>query len=119
MNILNRIFKKAPTLLSELDFSNTNDSHRSIIELDDRIGKLCSYGENIDVLNDCQRNFFLNQSFEKELNNGGFHQFFFNSTGKYSHETIGSLKAINAINTVMLLEAAISKFPDGQVSFRS
>jgi hypothetical protein len=51
---------------------------------------------------------------EAEVNNGGFHQLFFNSSGAYVQETLQALTAIGAIATRALLERAIAiGFPDG------
>lgn len=51
---------------------------------------------------------------EAEVNNGGFEQFFSNSTGEYVSETIQALEKIGAIKTSELLKRAVSiGFPDG------
>lgn len=44
---------------------------------------------------------------EGEVNNGGFDQFFLNSSGKYKFETLDSLRRIGASYTASLLEEAI------------
>lgn len=52
--------------------------------------------------------------FEAEVNNGGFHQFFSNSTGEYVAETIQALVEIGATKTSELLKRAVSiGFPAG------
>jgi hypothetical protein len=51
---------------------------------------------------------------EAEVNNGGFHQFFSNSTGEYVTETMEALVEIGAMKTSELLERAVSiGFPAG------
>lgn len=52
---------------------------------------------------------------EMEINNGGFDQFFFNSTGNRAHDTIDALIAINATHTADILRSAVAKFPNGMV----
>jgi len=52
---------------------------------------------------------------EMEINNGGFDQFFFNSTGDRAHETIDALLAIKASHTADILKSAVDKFPNGTV----
>jgi hypothetical protein len=47
--------------------------------------------------------------------NGGLNQFFFNSSGEYTHETIESLKKIGAIDTSAVLEKAVSFWPNSVV----
>ena len=51
---------------------------------------------------------------EAEVNNGGFHQFFLNSSGAYVRETIDALSAIGADHTKVLLQRAVQAcFPGG------
>ena len=51
---------------------------------------------------------------EAEVNNGGFHQFFLNSSGAYVPETIDALSAIGADRTKVLLQRAVQAcFPGG------
>ena len=50
---------------------------------------------------------------EAEINNGGFDQFFFNSAGDYTEETIQALIKIGANHTAHIVKKAASKFPDG------
>ena len=54
---------------------------------------------------------------EAEVNNGGFHQFFSNSTGEYVRETIQALADIGASKTCNLLKRAVAiGFPSGYPS---
>jgi hypothetical protein len=55
----------------------------------------------------------LVEAFEAEINNGGFDQFFFNSTGDAWKETLEALDCIAALKTAAILREACSKFPDG------
>ncbi len=55
----------------------------------------------------------LIEDLEAELNNGGFDQFFFNSAGDRTFETIVALEAIGATHTASIVRAAASKFPGG------
>lgn len=48
---------------------------------------------------------------EGEVNNGGFDQFFFNSSGDYAHEILSAYEKIKACKTANLIEAAIKAFP--------
>lgn len=51
---------------------------------------------------------------EAEVNNGGFHQFFSNSTGEYVRETIQALNDIGAVKTAELVQRAVAiGFPAG------
>lgn len=103
---------KIPNLGRLLNADNIN---ASIIELDNFIGDLCNYGDEMDKLTEPQKLFYLNQNLEREVNNGGFNQYFVNSSGDFAQETILSLKAIGADKTSSILQMAIDQFPDKKV----
>jgi hypothetical protein len=50
---------------------------------------------------------------EAEINNGGFDQFFFNSAGDKTAETILALEAIGASHTADIVRKAAARFPGG------
>jgi hypothetical protein len=104
--------KKIDNLDSLLSSDNLNSS---VIELDNFICELCEWGDNVDALTEAQRNFYYNQNLEREINNGGFNQYFINSSGDFVHETINSLRTIGAHHTADILQAAIDQFPDQKV----
>ena len=57
-----------------------------------------------------ERIFYLVSALEAELNNGGFNQFFFNSAGDFTTESVEALRTIGADQTAMLLEQAADVF---------
>lgn len=91
------------------------DVNGSILEIDDFIVKLCNYGEEMEELTEPQKQFYYNQNLEKEVNNGGFSQYFINSSGDFAHETVLSLRAIGADKTAEILQQAIDQFPNKRV----
>jgi hypothetical protein len=93
----------------------SDDTNNSIIALDNYICKLCSWGDTLEQLTEPQKNFYFNQNLEREINNGGFNQFFFNSSGDFTHETIGSLRLIGADKTADILQQAVNEFPNSNV----
>jgi hypothetical protein len=102
--------------IANLDRLLTADNvNGSVIELDNFICEACSWGDDMDTLTDSQRNFYYNQNLEREINNGGFNQYFINSSGDFAHETINSLKTIGANHTADILQSAIDQFPDKKV----
>ena len=51
---------------------------------------------------------------EAQVNNGGFDQFFFNSSGAYTLDTISALETIGAHSTAKLLcDAVAIAYPEG------
>ena len=55
----------------------------------------------------------LVELFEGEVNNGGFHQFFGNSTGNETAEIIQALETIGAAKAAGIVKKAAGKFPGG------
>lgn len=104
------------TRINNLDaLLSSDDSNSSIIELDNFIGELCSYGDEMNELTEPQQLFYYIQCLEREVNNGGFNQYFINSSGEFAHQTIDALKRIGAHTTVDILQKAIDQFPDVKV----
>jgi penicillin V acylase-like amidase (Ntn superfamily) len=50
---------------------------------------------------------------EGEVNNGGFHQFFYNNAGDNTMETIQALEIIGAKNMANIVRRAAAMFPGG------
>ena len=122
MNIFKYLFGKKPSKVvkekKDIDIDcilNSENINDSIIELDNIIGQMCAYGENMSKLNNHQRVFYLNQCLEREVNNGGFNQYYYNSSGSFAEETVDSLKAINANKTANILSQANAVFPKSKV----
>jgi len=94
---------------------SSEDANDIVIKLDNYIGELCSLGDEIDKLTEEQKLFYYNQCLEREINNGGFSQYFFNSSGDFTHQTLQSLQTIGATKTADILQKAIDQFPDKKV----
>jgi len=103
---------KKPNIQALIDSDNLNNS---IIDLDDYICALCGWGDSLTKLSFQQKAFYFNQELEREVNNGGFHQYFFNSSGNYANDTVQSLILIGAHKTAKILESANKIFPNHTV----
>jgi len=102
--------------ISNLDYLlSLENVNESIIALDNAISEFCDYGNRLEKLTGPQKTFFYNQSLERELNNGGFEQYFRNSSGSYAHDTVNSLQLIGAHKTAEILKLAIDQFPECRV----
>jgi len=94
---------------------SSKDTTSCISKIMDYIFKLCNYGEKIENLTDEQKNFYLITVCEGEINNGGINQFYFNSSGDFSHETVTALTAIGAQKTANIIKTANDQFPNKSV----
>ena len=86
-----------------------------VMEIDTYLNKKSEYGEKIEKLNSSQRVLLIVQNLEREINNGGFHQFYWNSSGDYANETVDALNKIGAEKTAGIVNKANSEFPKGIV----
>lgn len=72
---------------------------------------LCDYGQNVSVLNEYERTIIATQELENEVNNGGFAQFFDNSSGQFAGEIVQAFMAIGAVKTADICRKAVAAFP--------
>lgn len=75
------------------------------------IGRKIPATDIFDNLNDYEKTFIYIDILEGEVTNGGFEQFFFNSSGAFSHEILEAYHRINADFTADIIYNAISLFP--------
>lgn len=85
-----------------LAMENTSDAIFKVFEI---------LPETPDEGNQFEKNVLLVLGFDGQVNNGGFGQFFFNSTGTFAHETANALQIIGATESYDLLKKAIPFFP--------
>lgn len=107
--------KKGADNKPDIDNLLLNDTDKLIMDLDTYLCELSSYGDEFEKLTEPEKTFYYNQYLEKEINNGGFNQYFYNSSGDFAHQTLISLRQINAINTADILQSAIDQFPNSIV----
>lgn len=86
------------------------DTTSSIIEIDDFI---C--GLSFDEMTASQRVFHYIQELEREVNSGGFNQYFINSSGDYAMYAVDALKKVGALKTAAIVQSAIDQFPGSNV----
>lgn len=94
---------------------NGENEEKVISKIDDRLNHLSDYGNNIRVLNQSQKIVLIIENLEREINNGGFNQFYFNSSGNFANETLEYLKIIGANSTFEIVKKANDEFPNGFV----
>lgn len=74
-------------------------------------GKTTPEDNCFSKLNDIEKTFVYIDLLEGQVHNGGFDQFFFNSSGSYTYGILSSYKKIKANKTAELLETAMKLFP--------
>ena len=71
--------------------------------------------ENIDALGSAARAIYLVECLAGEVINGGFHQYFSNSSGDHAREALQALAEVGAVETARLLDSAMGAFTGGRV----
>lgn len=92
------------------DIWTLENSHDFVIAIYGWICKKCAYGDEMDALSEAERVFYIAQLCESEVNNGGFAQFFFNSSGNFSCELVHAFTEIGAMKTAQICKAALGAF---------
>lgn len=83
------------------------DTNDFVIAMTEHLNEKTNYGANMLVLSEAERIFYITQTLEMEVNNGGFSQFFYNSGGDFSDELVGAFRAIGADTTGAICQKAI------------
>ena len=88
----------------------TDDINEFIPALADHVEQKCGYDDNIDALSDPERAFLITLTCEIEVNNGGFAQYFYNSSGNYAGELENAFQKIGAVKLAEICRTAIDAF---------
>jgi hypothetical protein len=89
---------------------NLTDTNDFVVAMTEYLGNKTQYGEDMSALSEAERIFYITQTLEMEVNNGGFSQFFYNSSGNFSNELVGAFTKIGANATASICQKAISAF---------
>ena len=82
-----------------------------VIEIGQRLWDKSKDDKDFESLNSIEKNILYIEMLEGQVNNGGFDQYFFNSSGEYAHDTLIALKEIKAPQMAEILNRAIKIFP--------
>lgn len=89
-----------------------NSDAEKITRIGEIIGKKIPEKDNFKNLNEFEKNFIYIDILESNVTEGGFIQFFFDSSGQFTHEIFQAYLAIKAEKTVDILTTAIFLFPE-------
>ena len=76
----------------------------------DAILEKSHYGDCAEKLNPHERVILVVRLVEDEVNNGGFSQFMYNSSGSFAGDVVASMTAIGAVKTAEICQRALSAF---------
>jgi hypothetical protein len=114
MSIFDFFKKKTEPKIAEKQ-TMEKEPYEKIIEIDERLNEISDYGKNLSKLNSSQQVILIVENLEREINNGGFNQFYFNSSGNHAQITVEYLRKIGADKTAELVEKANLEWPNNRV----
>lgn len=76
------------------------------------IVKSSEYGENLYKLTKQEKTLYYLIVIDKEIYNGGFNQYFFNSSGDNAHEALNSFIEIGALKSAHIVIQAFNLWPN-------
>jgi hypothetical protein len=85
----------------------------AIIEIDNLLSPV--FYKKPQNLSMPEKNICYIEDLEREVNNGGLDQFFLNSSGDNTQETITALRQIGSMRFLGILESAAQQFPEARV----
>ena len=89
-----------------------NNDAEKITRIGEIIGKKIPKKDDFQNLNNFEKTFIYVDVLEHNVTNGGFIQFFFNSSGQFAHEVFHAYMEIKAEKTIDILTEAIHLFPE-------
>ncbi len=89
------------------------EPYDAMLNIQDQLHRLYGYDEG--KASGAHKVFMLIDNVMREVNNGGFRQFFGNSSGRYANETLAALESIGSTHISELMREALSYFPNGQL----
>ena len=87
-----------------------NNDLEKITRVGEIIGKKIPERDVFTALNDYEKTFIYIDIFENHTTNGGFEEFFWNSSGQFSHEILAAYEAVGATKTATLIYNAFTEF---------
>jgi hypothetical protein len=96
-------------------FKGVPDAEQLLFKLFIKYYSQADYGDDLKAITKPQQMLCFAYEFVKEVNNGGFHQYFFNSAGNNAHQAVEAIQSIGASESASLLQLAISVWPAQQV----
>ena len=87
------------------------DPNSFIIAMSSWVGRKSNYGENMAALTPEEQVFFICNSLEGEVNNGGFSQYLYNSSGNHANRVSECMHSIGATKIAEICRTAMAAFP--------
>ena len=108
-----KFWKKKKSSVSVAGILLEKSGQDAIIEIDNLLSGI--FYENPNALSPEEKDVVLIEELERGIHNGGFHQYFFNSSGGYYADTVQALERIKSVQFLGILKNAGAPFPNSLV----
>ncbi len=105
----NQAEENDPTIELE-EIWKLTDKTDFLIAINERLNARSSFGEHLERLSAEEQVFYICNLLEEEVNNGGFDQFLYNSSGNFAHRVEECLRIIGANKTADICRTAFAAF---------
>ena len=95
------------------------DEYEFVLSMSNYIDEKCNYGSNFEALSHEEQVFYITQTLEMEVNNGGFWQFIYNADDEVFGNAVSAFSEIGAEKTALLCKDAFSAFEEELPKSRS
>ena len=105
--------EQTPPPIWETDFDNIwniDNKNNLLIALGSWLSKKSNYGEHPERFSNAEKTIYIVYQLEAQVNNGGFDQFLFSSSGNFANETAAALRSIGAEQAAAICDRAFSVF---------
>ena len=92
------------------DIWKITDQTDFLIAINERLNERTEYGDHIERLSAEEQVFYICNTLMEEVNNGGFDQFLYNSSGDHAHRVEECLRIIGANKTADICHTAFAAF---------
>ena len=90
---------------------NISNRNSFVIAMSGWLNRKCQYGEKISALSPEEKTAYIVDSFQSEVNNGGFSQYLYNSSGASVSELLAALSVVGADRTAEIYRKALEYLP--------
>lgn len=124
MGLLDRFKKKPPPASSNggsgpetvwdmeiTEIWKISDLNTFVVALNGWLARKCQYGSDLAALTPEEKTVYIVDSFQVEVNNGGFSQYLYNSSGALATELPAALSAVGAARTAEIYQRAFAYLP--------
>lgn len=104
-------YMKKHNIKSYKELEKIAEAHKINNHVMDTYDKICEkvdYGTNLKTLNKKEKTFYIALSTELEIYNGGFYQFFLNSSGDFSDKIVGIYNELGIEELAKVCQDAIN-----------